>query len=287
MSTLKSQASPSLRDWHIAVADSDLGKCEKAVLWVLIRYIKWGKQYPTCYPSIQTLAKKSDWCERSVQGALKKLESLKIVHVTEGPAGRKTLTRSLSWPALIARTPAEAAGVQSKTPARSAGVAGDAPRTPCALPLQPLPGTPARRAPHPRRACTQSYHQPSIEPANEQEGSAQVTDGMACEHPEATRKRQVYRALKMKGVQGKNLSRLAASEQITVVLIEREWQRIAAAPDIRNATAVLVQALAELAGIKLGSQQALAGMNPIEARLIRDTQARIDQRRRDLKLEAS
>ncbi len=270
-----------------AVAGSELGKREKAVLNALIPYIRFGVPQASCYPSMQKLSHASGWGERSVQGAMKKLERLGVVRVSPGPQGWKTYTRTLSFSALSVQNPAAPAGVDGETPARPAEVEHSEPRTPCARPPQQVRGTPAGRAPQPRRVCAQTTIEPSIELPEELEGGAHATDGMDGTQADETRKRQALRALKDKGVQGKNLDRLADSSHITPELIEQEWARIKGADGVRKDSAVLVRVLERHAGIELRSQQAMAGMDPADKQLLMEAQARLEKRRRDAQLAAS
>ncbi len=270
----------------LAVARSELDKREKAALNAMIPYIDWGLEETSCYPSMQKLVQASGYSERSLQSAMSDLERRGILRVSEGPPGWKTFTRTLSWPALNAATPAAIAGVKHTDPRRHCGVGAPDHRSHCGNPAQPLRGTPAAIAPHPRKPRTQSFHRPSIEQPTEQQEGADATDGMDGQYSEATRKRLALSALKAKGVKGKNLDRLAACPQLTPKLIEHEWARLTAASEVRNAPAALVRVLEDHAGIKLSSLQALAGMDPNEKRALIECQSRIEQRRRDAQLAA-
>lgn len=270
-----------------AVAHSELDKREKAVLNAMLPYIKWGNIEASCHPSIQTLAKSCGYTERSVQGAMIELERRGLMRVTEGPPGWKTFTRTLNWRALCALTPAATAEGRAPHPRTGCGGRKDNHCNHCMVPPQLPHPAPEVRAPQPRSHCAQSFHEPTIDPINEQEESVVATHGMDGKSSEATRKLQTRRMLKFHGVQGKNLELLAGCPQVTPELIEREWTRINGSEGVRNTSAVLVRALADQAGIKLGSQQALADMDPAIKRSLLKTQGILEQRRRDAQLAAS
>jgi hypothetical protein len=272
----KSGDGPGPLDWLKVIARSDLPKREKAVLNAMAIYITYGEVLAECYPSIATLVRMSGWSERAIQDSMLALEERMVVSISPKLSKQKTSVRTLDYHAL-----------DGLNPARPAGSSGSEPSRGCPLPLHTVPPPPAGAAPQPRRVCTQSNHVPTIELSKELEADSQATNGMDGAPSEATRKRRAHSSLKDKGVQGKNLNELASCERVTPEMIEGEWYRISQDPNVRNATAVLVRKLAEIAEISLGSKKALADMPPKERAKILGMQARIESLRRNRQREAS
>ncbi len=98
-----------------------------------------------CFPSIQTLCKKTSLKERAVQGAIKTLVELgyMTIRTRRGQSTVYIVKPPEEWPRNLSTTPAPDAPPHEMHPASNAGD----PRRKCAPPPQEMRGTPARDAP--------------------------------------------------------------------------------------------------------------------------------------------
>jgi hypothetical protein len=275
----KSGDGPGPLDWLKAIGASKLKRREKLILYALTEFVEYGKIEAACHPAVNTIGNRCSCDARTVQRSLKALEDIGILSYHRRSHGRMAHEMLFDYRKLIGLNPANATGLQSKG-------AHSQPRQRDPQPRQPVTPTPSHRRSTPSESHP-NYHEPTIGTTKELEADSQATNGMDGAASEATRKRRAHILLKAKGVQGKNLNELASCERVTPEMIEGEWYRISQDPNVRNATAVLVRKLAEIAGISLGSKKALADMPPKERNKIFGMQARIEEKQRDIQRSAS